>query len=649
MPEQIQIDQQRVEGLGPAERVVQAVSAFTDHLIHNRPGIVITDPTSNIGVKWSQATWRKQEDGSKHVFRCDITQTGVGKKAKKATKETLIGVLDKDGKTVRSGNRVVGEYRLPGVYPEVAVYLYKQIADVFKMDADFAAHWASWAFAQDRRDLKTVLAAFMLTQKHAGEPVRENGEVLFYDDDFRSVGEAMILLRQKGQELNPKQVLLIGKILRLPEIHQINRELGFARSAKNPQMRRYEKAVTKWLRYREDNPRMLAGLVKGGMSGIARDLAKMVGYKPRSQEFFKALRWKQNQAEDGRRTVGLDMELEEKETWKDLTEAEVCERIVADQPGWKVLVGMLPEGMGLTRAIFAAAVEAGCLSDKDMIILMPTIEELGLLDVEPVKTRLKDAIEKAEDQRARHIARNLKSKDAQEMAEEAADVATAKAIEKVTRNLRVYFILDKSGSMEQVLETAKKCLSLFVGGFPLDRTHISVFNTFGTEIVLQAARSQAVAHAFDKHRASGGTRYGQGVKALQHHKPEPGEDALFIFAGDGHGEAGAQLAQSIRDSGINPVAFIWGKFTSIHWGGGRGGSTVLEAAKVLGIPCAVKVREEFEQLFDDPYAVTQQLTNLIAATPVGEYGLPEAPVRRRETLVEQILKTPLLLKPTWAV
>ena len=626
------LDPKRVENLGPAERVISAISQFTDHLVHNRPGIVVPNAKANIGVRWTQATWRLQEDGSKVVFSC--VKTGAGKTVKVV--ETRVGVLSEDGKTVREGNKVVGEFRTPGLFPEVAVWMYQQVADVFKMDADFAAHWASWAFTQDRRDLKTILAAFMLTQNHAGEPVVDHGEVLFHDDDFRAVGEAMCLVRQKDADLSPKQVLLIGTILRLPEIHAINREMGFAKSARNPQIRRYKKAVRKWLRYRENNPKMLVGIAKGGMGGIVENMSKSVGYKPQSENFFRVLRWKQVQAKDGRRTIGLDLQFEEKESWDQFSEQEVCERIIADQPSWKVLVGQLPQGMGLTRAIVAAAVEAGCLSDKDLIILTPTLEELGMLAVEPVLSRYKQAMAKATDQRARNIARNVKTKEATDLLEEVADVATAKAIEKVTRDLRCYFFVDKSASMDAAMDAAKRSLTKFVGGFPLDRTHIAVFNSMGTEIKLAAARSAAVEHAFSKHRASGGTSYSEGVRALQHHKPQEGEDALFIFVGDEEGEDGRTLAQTIQQTGVNPVGFALMRFQG-YSGQGR---TVRDAAAILQIPCPLIE----EALFDDPYAVTQTLTNLIASTPVGA-AAKAVPVRRRETLVEQILKTPLLELP----
>ena len=51
-----------------------------------------------------------------------------------------------------------------------------------------------------------------------------------------------------------------------------------------------------------------------------------------------------------------------------------------------------------------------------------------------------------------------------------------------------------------------------------------------------------------------------------------------------------------------------------------------------------------EAIFDDPYAVTRTLSNLIASTPVRAVGAATP----RKTLLEQILETELLEKPVWA-
>ena len=397
------IDEQRLENLGPAERIVQTLSTFTDHLVHNRPGIVVADGRKNIGVRWDMATWKEEgEEGAKQKVVYRVTKVG-----KKQTKDRA-GVLDADGKTVREAGNVVGQFRVPSdypVFPEVAAYLYKQVADVYGMDQEFAARWASWQFKRDHRDMKVILAAFMLVQERSGEPVVEDGEVIFFDDDYRAVGEAMCLVTGTGY-LDAKLLLRVGAVLGLDGVAAINRDLGFGKSARNAPMGRYHKAVAKWLRFREANPRMLKGLVKGGQRKMLMRLARMVNYKPTTPAFFEVLRWKQKQAKDGRRQM-LDVNVAEAESWEGLDEKAICERIVKNRPNWKLLVGMLPAKVGLTRAIAAAAIEAGSLSDTDLVIFSPTLEELGLLDVPAIRQRWKAAHDKATNQRAANIALDI--------------------------------------------------------------------------------------------------------------------------------------------------------------------------------------------------------------------------------------------------
>lgn len=628
--------QERIEGLGPAERIVQTLTTFTDHLFHGRPGLVTQDGRTRTGIKWESATKRKQEDGSWHVF----LKTKVGKK----TVEKLVGVLCDDGLVREKADmrlKSLGEFRNPGISAEVATYLYRQVADVFQMDNEFVARWASWAARRDHRDMQIVLAAFLLVQNRSGEPVKgADGSVEFLDDDYREVGEAMCLLRTKTVDLSPKALLRLGDILKLDGVAAINRELGFGRSARNPALGRYTKVVTKWLRYREANQPMLDGLVKAGMHNIVKDLARLVNYKPDTEYFYEALRWKQKQAKDGRRTIAIGKAVKVAETWAGLTEAEVCQKIVAEKPNYKRIVGLLPKGVGLTRAVVMAAVEAGSLSNADLIMYTPTWETLGLLKAPAFKARWDAATAAATNQRAANIAKNVKSKEAKDGLEEAADVAVAKAVEEVTRDLRTYFIIDKSSSMQHTLARMQENLIKFLGGFPLDRTHVSVFNTVGREITIKAATQAGVRQAFAGHTASGGTSYASGVLALSKRLPQPGEDALMIFAGDEQDFSGyAPLVQQVQRSGINPVAF---GLLMVPGGNGQY-SVVRDAAKQLGIPCFLID----DAMFDDPYSVTRTLTNLIAATPVGA-AVAGVPAPRRKGLVEEILDTELLAPPVWA-
>src|SRR6185503_12429534 len=115
------------------------------------------------------------------------------------------------------------------------------LADIWQANNELAARLASYVMKEtDWRDMKVVCAAFMLVQNRAGEPITEEQDgkkvVLFEDDDYREVGEAMIKLYQRGsnQMMNPKLIRRIGEDLNLPAVAAKNRELGFG----NPHKRK---------------------------------------------------------------------------------------------------------------------------------------------------------------------------------------------------------------------------------------------------------------------------------------------------------------------------------------------------------------------------------------------------------------------------
>ena len=622
------VDLARLEALGPAEVILQSLTTHLDHMVHNRTGVVVPDARTKTGVRWDHAIWRKEDEG-KVVYRRALKG---GRK-----NEVRIGILGDDGK-VMDGTTDAGEFRKPGLFPEVAAYMYKQVAEVWKMDNEFAAKWASWAFPREHRDLKVALAAFMLCQPRAGEPVKEDGKVLFHDDDYRDIGVAMCLLRGK-HDLDPKLLLRVGKMLRLPQVKEINFDLGFAKSNRHPFMGRYNTAIKFWLSHLEQNVKLLEGLVKKGYRTTVMKLASMCRFKPETDKFYKVLRWKQAQAKEGYRSIAIGKAVKAAESWAKLSEEQICKKIVKDRPNYKRLVGMLPQKIGLTQAIMAAAIEAGSVSDNDLIMLTPTLEELGLLEVKDIKARWTQATKQAENQRATNIARRVKKAETKETLQDAADTATKKALEEVTREMLVYVVVDKSGSMYVSLEAAKGYLKKFLQGFPLDRTFVSVFNSYGSELALKAASAAAVDHAFQSHRAGGGTDYGAGYLALTHHKPTAEQDLLVLFVGDEGDYSGPmRLVRAVERSGLHPVGFGLLKVP------GDNGNCVRGAAQHLKIPCFMIEEEMFG---DDPYSIPRVISNLIASTPVGR-APAGAPVRKRKTLVQEILETPMLIKPVWA-
>ncbi len=50
------------DALGPAEHLIQAILTHNDHMVHNRPGIIVEDARQKIGVRWAPVT-HKVEDG----------------------------------------------------------------------------------------------------------------------------------------------------------------------------------------------------------------------------------------------------------------------------------------------------------------------------------------------------------------------------------------------------------------------------------------------------------------------------------------------------------------------------------------------------------------------------------------------------------
>lgn len=662
------------EKLGAAETVLQSVLTYTDHMYHNRPGVVVPDARYKVGVRWEYVTYRekcqahpdavvrperveKRPTGRLLCSECqaDVRESGLSivyRKTKVGKKdvETRMGVLNEVTGAVTERGQVVGQYRKSGIFVEVAKWMYESVAAVWAMDNEFAARWASYSFGEDHKDRAVVMAAFMLVQARKGDPVTEAGKLLFLDEDFRDVGEAMVLHtkgrkdKKEGSEISPRMLLRIHELLSLPEIADINRRLGFGVSARKPCLGRWPKAVEKWLRFREENPKMLEGLVKSGQKSTVVELCERVGYKPETSKFFEILGVRQKQAKDGRRTVAIGQDIKAAASWEGLNEEQICETIVRERVGYKRVVGLVPKGVGLTRAIMVACIEAGGVSEKEMIILMPTLEDLGLLEVQTVKERIDRAVAAASDMRAANVAARMRSQGAKDQLAEASDNAVRKAVEQVMRDMRVYVIVDISASQEGAIEKAKAQLPKFLGAFPPERVHVSCFNTVGRELKIPHPSAAGVTKAFAGLVASGGTDYGQGVMALHIHPPTESEDSIMIFIGDEFNKpnSDAAFAAEVRGSGLRPSAFGLIVNVSTNPGFPRG-SSVRKTAAELGIPCF----EIQEGTFSDPYEIPRTIRNLVASTPVTAARAASTAVRRM-TLVETIMKIELLKKPEWA-
>ncbi|MFO0596858.1 MAG: VWA domain-containing protein [Myxococcaceae bacterium] len=573
--------------MGPAEKLLDLVLSASAHLWHNRPGIEVN------------GTWAARP-----------------KKGQPRPKNAVDVA--------------------PGLHVSAAARLYEKLLDIYRLNVDLASHFASYALTEtDWRDLKVACAALMLVQNRSGQPVREDdGSVAFYDDDLRQLGEAMLLFYEKksARMMTPKAVLRVAQLLETPEIAALNRKAGFGDPAsKKAPLGRWKRAAQKWLEVRENNPAMLKGLVKAGFKETIKDLARKCGYKPQSQSFFEVLGWKQKQAAGGHRTVGLGtLKLEKQERFDGLSEAEICEAIETQGLTYKDVVGRLPKDVGLTPAIMAAVLPT--LSDKDLRILTPTLEELGLMADADIRARWEKAVATATDQRALNIAKNVKNKAIREKLEEAADNAARAAVSDATKDVdvRVLFLIDKSGSMQGAIEQSKDALSKILAGFPLEKLHVATFDTMGTVLRPKAATRAAVQHMLKGVNADGGTVHGAAVRALHASDVRfaPGARVVVIVVGDEAGEAGDQFARAFRECGYDVSAMAM--LVSVAGHGARG-NTVRTCAAFMKVPFSeVNVSQ-----FDDPYQVTRVLKALLDA-PVAVGAAPQI------GWVERVMKTKLL-------
>lgn len=570
--------------LGPAEKLLDLVLNSSAHLWHNRPGL-------DVGGKWVPAKNAKAK-----------------------------------GKPVK-----------PGLFVPAAETLYSKLIEIYSLNVDLMAHFASYALKEtDWRDLKVAAAALMLVQQRSGQPVFDEDagkrSVAFHDDDYRAIGEAMVLhyAKKSPRMLTPKGVLRVAELLEQKAIADLNRIAGFADpSSKKAPLGRWKRAATKWLKIREKNPAMLEGLVKAGYKETIKKLARKAGYKPESQRFFEILGWKQKQSKAGHREVGLkNLVLEKSERFDGLSEAEICEWIEGKKLSYKEAVGRLPKGMGLTPAIMAALLPS--LSDKDLRILTPTLEELGLMADAEVRARWEKAIASSEDQRGLNIAKNVRSKELRDKLEDASDAAARKAVREATKEaeVHVFFLIDKSGSMQGAIEQSKEALSKILAGFPAERVHIASFDTMGTVLRPKAPTRAGIQHMLAGIRAEGGTMHSAAINAIHASGVRvPADAKLIVFVvGDEAGETGAQFAKAFAACGYKPSAMAVLLNVAV-----TRGMSVQGCAAEMGLPYSVVNIDQF----DDPYQVPRVLAALMEA--------PIATGTSRTTAwVEKVMKTELL-------
>jgi len=149
-------------------------------------------------------------------------------------------------------------------------------------DPYFLAHFTSYAVNRlDSKDLKVVSVFVNSVSDADGTPFSSGSK--YKKPNLRSISQAAI------QYLDPKLVLRVIELANLKtKLGTKNEGTHFSRSLKT--------AITKYLRYREQNIKAMEGIKKSGLSNTVKNIYRFSHLSP-STETAGVLGWKQK---DGR-------------------------------------------------------------------------------------------------------------------------------------------------------------------------------------------------------------------------------------------------------------------------------------------------------------------------------------------------------------
>ena len=203
-----------------------------------------------------------------------------------------------------------------------------------------------------------------------------------------------MLRYEKGSArmMTPKAVLRVAELLETPEIAALNRAAGFGDPAgRKPPLGRWPR------RPRSGSPtarrtcrcsRAWSRPATRRRSRSSRARAATSRAPSGSSRSSAGSRSRPTAATGG--SASTVWSVRRRERFDGLSEAEICERIVAERCRTRRSSAGCRPGSGLTPAIMVALLPS--LSDRDLRMLTPTLEELGLLADEEIRRRWERAI-----------------------------------------------------------------------------------------------------------------------------------------------------------------------------------------------------------------------------------------------------------------
>lgn len=364
-----------------------------------------------------------------------------------------------------------------------------------KEDPIFLVHLTSYIVEKsDNKDLKAIITLVNALSDADGSPF-DSTDTELRKPNFRLVSHAAI------QMLDPKQVRRIfelaglktsGKGRLIPRKFKIDNSVAvhIPRSLRN--------AVRKYLRYREQTPNGINGIVKAGLKNIFIDLFRVSHTKPIPTTAIK-LRWIQK---DG--SVDKDDFNKSLFDFKGLTDVQIAEKIVVEKISARAVLGAIDN---LTPVIAVAILQVA--SGDEVVILTSMLEDSGILKDKEVQKVYKAKVK--ESKNAIDRIKTFEAKVSREISgvlDEGRSEAKKKIFEeKVGKDIgNVFFHIDISGSMHTAIEWIKENSSAIIEMIPEDRFGWGCFNTSPIKLPKPTKYTSAgIKQVLYGRNASGGT------------------------------------------------------------------------------------------------------------------------------------------------
>ena len=472
-------------------------------------------------------------------------------------------------------------------------------AELAKHDPIFLAHLTAWSMRQDHKDLKALAVFFNTLSDADGTPFFPGAKK--NKPNLRQVSLAIL------QQLDPHLALRICELanMRFSVPGLLNDSRHFPTSLR--------KAYAKYLRYREENPDMLWGIKRAGLSRKLRDLYRLSHVCP-SDEAASILKWEQK---DGRKLVMQNLP-----DFAAMNSKEIAEKLLESRLSPQIALSVLPKEKITTEVAKALLTNA---TGNQSIILYNWFNRNGFMDVKSIKELFKEKVKTSTTavDRVDTLTKDADEADRKELAQVRSE--KRKATARIADIKRIFMHIDQSGSMSAAIEFAKDKASIIAEcvNDPKDNFRWGLFGSVGRELKLPDGFTKEDFHAtlYGVH-TSGST----DCIALYPKARAFGAEVDVYITDQGH-NIGAIQKRINEFHAANPSAVKPRAAVIVNFGPATGGQLEHDL-RAVGIPVALLM----PNALNESALVAQSVRNAM----VGELAI-----------IEEILDVPLPSLPNW--